>query len=190
MSEARLVLTDYLHNMRFHVDAVQTDGNDRLVVDGRPQAGFSTCTTPEVTVEAMEYREGQHIYTQKYPGNPSFNDCTLQRGTARQDSAFIDWIRQVVEGSGTYRATVQIKHYHRVGSLDQTFPSFGLKAKEALDVFGTAATATPARIYKLYQAWPIRHKVAGDLDATSSDVSIMELDLSYEWFDLEENTLV
>lgn len=190
MSEPRHVITDYLHNMRFHVDALQTDGNDRLVVDGRPQAGFSTCTTPEVTVEAMEYREGQHIYTQKYPGNPSFNDCTLQRGVARQDSAFIDWIRQVIEGSGDYRATVQIKHYHRVSALDQTFPSFGLNAKERLHVFkDDEGIATPSRIYRLYQTWPIRHKVAGDLDATSSDISVMELDLSYEWFDLVENVL-
>ena len=171
---------DYLHNFRFQASATDADGANRLVSDGRPQAGFSTVGTPEKTVEVAEYKEGIDIYMQKFPGNPSVNDITFNRGVARADSAFWDWLRVVVEGSGGYRATVTITQYHRIEALTRNFPVPGFEE----NVTRIPADAEGMLIY-LYNAFPIRHKVSSDLDATSSDVSVMELDIAYEYYELD-----
>lgn len=173
--------------MRFQVSAQKADATVLLkpslsTLDGRPEAGFSACTTPEVSTEPVEYREGTSIYGRKYPGVPSIADITLSRGVARNDSTFWDWMRQVVEGlggSGEYRADLTIKHYHRQEALDR-----GLPADTPPPATNTIIdTANPARQYFVHEAFPIRHKVAADLDATASEISIMELDVAYEYFE-------
>lgn len=179
---ARAQVTDFLHNMRFHVDVVNAGGADRLnlIPNGRPQAGFQSVSTPGVTVEGVEYKEGNNIYTKKYPGNPAMDDITLMRGVARGDSSFWDWLRVIIEGSGEYRADIQIKHYHRDSSLNREFPAQGIDNKTILNL------DLPARVYHVKEAFPTRHKVAGDLDSTASDISIMEMDITYEHFEVEE----
>jgi len=175
---ARPVAEDFLHSMRFHVEII--DGSRPDAGFGPPEAGFSMCSVPEATVEAVEYKEGTYIYTRKQPGNTSFSDVSLSRGVAITDTAFWVWMKTVIEGAGEYRQDIRIKHYHR----EEALPGSG-------DV-GANLTAIPtsedaARTYELFNAFPIRHKVAGDLDATASEISIMELDLSYEYFNLIVN---
>lgn len=179
---ARAQATDFLHSMRFHVDAIGVGGVQRLVVPGRPQAGFSQVTTPEATIEAVEYKEGNTIYTKKYPGNPTMSDITLSRGVTRGDSSFWSWVRIVLEGSGDYRADLEIKHFHRDVALVRTQPADGSQP----NMTEFPAGALPGRIYHVREAFPIRQKVAADLDATASEISIMEMDLSYEHFEVEE----
>jgi len=166
---ARAESTDFLHSMKFAVTATKLDGTSPLVgLEGRSvtdQGGFSACTTPEMTVEAVEYKEGTMIYTRKYPGNPSMSDLTLSRGVALKDSVFWNWTKQVVEGVGDYRVTLDIRHQHRAEAL-------------------SGRTVKAARLYKVEEAFPMRCKVAADLDATASEVSIAELDISYERFDV------
>jgi phage tail-like protein len=178
---ARAVSTDFIHSMRYHARVIPVGGGaDPLVPAGRPEAGFSNMSTPEATVEAVEYKEGTMIYTQKYPGNPSMSDLTFSRGVARRDSTFWDWLRRVIEGSGEYRATVNVMHYHRDTALPRPFPATG--ELNATDI----NKDSPARTYIVYEAFPIRHKVAADMDATASEISVMELDISYEHFEVVE----
>lgn len=178
---ARAQATDFLHSMRFHVDAIGVGGVTRLIVPGRPQAGFSAVTTPEVSVEAVEYREGNTIYTKKFPGLATMSDITMSRGVTRGDSAFWEWMRVVLEGGGEYRADLEIKHFHRDTSLTRTQPATGDQPN-----LTNINTDTPGRIYHVREATPIRHKVAADFDATASEISIMELDLAYEALEVEE----
>jgi phage tail-like protein len=190
----RPIATDFLHSMRFQVSA-QTATNTLYLNpsletgDTRPQAGFSACTTPEVSAEAVEYREGIFVYARKFPGNPTTSDVTLSRGVARNDSTFWDWMRIVVEGTGLpgdYRADVTIKHFHRAEALQKGVAGAAGNPQDATagQTNTNIDTDTPARQYILYQAFPIRHKVAADLDATASEISIMELDVAYEYFDV------
>lgn len=185
---ARPVDSDFLHSMRFHVSVV--DGEARGVTlqpdaEIRADAGFSMVSTPEATVEAVEYKEGTMIYTRKQPGNVTLADISMSRGVARRDSSFWSWVRKTIEGSGEYRVDLHIEHYHRVGSLtredsDGTNPNLVKMSSEA---------RSPARVYKIFNVFPVRHKVAADLDATASEISIMELDVSYESFEIEEREL-
>lgn len=181
---ARQVFEDFLHSMRFHVVAEQIGSFTPLQVEGFPDAGFSAVSTPELTVEAVEYKEGTMIYTQKYPGNPTVSDCTLSRGVARRDSSFWSWIRVVAEGTGNYRADLRILHFHRQESLQRGAPGAPAQPEVNLTAFDPAI---PAREYLCRECFPIRHKVAADLDATSSEISIMELDIAMEHFEVVEN---
>lgn len=180
---ARAQATDPLHNFRYHVRATPVEGlaDDPLQPGGAPlgdgfspastaEAGFQAASTPEYTVEVAEYREGLTTYTQKYPGTPTTNNVTLSRGVARYDTAFYDWVVAAIEG-GEYRTDMTYFHAQREG---RTHPF------NAQDNFTPAAS----KRYVLRNAWPSRVKVAADMDATSSDISLAEVDIEYENFDV------
>lgn len=178
---ARAVATDFLHSMRFHVDAIGVGGVPRLITPGRPQAGFSQVSVPELSSEAVEYKEGNTLYTKKFPGNPQVSDITLTRGVARGDSSFWEWMRVVVEGTGDYRADLEIKHFHRDTALIRRTPAFGSEPN-----LTNINVDAPARIYHVREAFPIRVKPAADFDATASEISLQECDISLETFEVDE----
>lgn len=185
---ARTVSQDYLHSMRFHVVVNGANNSGYLLGGGAdlatPHAGFSTCSTPECSIEAVEYKEGNFIYTRKYPGIPSVSDISMARGVARFDNSFWRWMQATVEGgpiigTGSYREDLTIHHYHRdeflAGGPDM-----------ALVNLGPGSNIKSARQYELHECFPIRHKCASDLDATAAEVSIMELDVGMEYFRILE----
>lgn len=191
---ARAASTDFLQNMRFHVVAATADsvnpfqykvvtGQTSAGVDVEAQAGFSAVTTPEVSVEVVEYHEGHHIYTHKFPGRPSVSDVTFSRGVAIEDTDFFYWTLQAIEGSDEdrYRADLFIYHGGRAGLPKAAITDLGSGKK---GVGGPSRRfsigSTPTRAYELKEAFPIRCKVAGDLDGTAGDISISELDVAYE----------
>lgn len=173
---ARPTTADYFQNNRFQLAIVDGSGFEAFTTE----AGFSACTLPEATVEQVEYREGNYLYSRKQPGNVSMNDLTLSRGVVLTETNFFTWMMQVVEGAvGThYRADLAIKHYHRDALPGTNAPAAGNQTVVALD------QASTFRTYTCYEAFPIRHKVASDLDATSSDISVAELDVGFEYFDM------
>jgi phage tail-like protein len=178
---ARAQKTDYLSSMRFFVDISNAQGGSvSLGTTATGSTGFQTCSTPEVAVEAVQYKEGTWIYPKKFPGMPSMSDVSLSRGVTRGDSSFWIWLKQIIEGSGEYRVDMAIKHYHRDNTLVGT--SSGNSNLTNLDI----VNGKPARIYNLKEAFAIRHKVASDLDSSSSEIAIMELDVTYEYFSIEE----
>lgn len=174
---ARAKSTDFLHNFRFHVTVDSLGGHDLKSQPGAGNivgAGFNTCSTPEATQEAVEYREGHFIYTQKYSGLPSISDVSLSRGVALSDGTFWGWMKDIIESGSEYRADVTIKHFHRDAKPDSATAS-------------ASPMPVPAAGYLEYRctnAFPTRHKVSSDLDATGSEVSIQELDLAVESFDV------
>lgn len=185
---ARAAASDPLHNFRFHVRANGTDsgsvngstdllqpggvGAGYTVGDGA-EAGFQAVTTPEFTLEHVEYREGTKTYTEKYPGIPTVNDLTMSRGVARKDTAFFDWIVRAIEGA-EYRADLTIFHILR-GARSRSFLA---------DDIGDANT----RRYVIRNGSPGRVKPAADLDATSGDVSLAEVDVIMERFEIQRDT--
>lgn len=191
----RAVATDVLSVFRFQVDAIGTFGA-RFLDTGNPQAGFVSVTVPEISVETIEYREGHHTYTKRLPGIPTMEPITLRRGVVRRDSAFWNWMKTVIEGSGSFRATVEIKHYSRArpGDLQAAAVSAGSgnplgdKLLSSFPRSGLISPDTvPARIYRVVEAFPVRCKLASDLEASDGSVSIAELDLAYEYIEMDLN---
>lgn len=167
---ARLQKADPLQGFRFHVEIVA--GEDFLTFKSddtsspKGEAGFQSATLPEQTSEMAEYREGAMTYTRKFPGVPTMNNVTLMRGVYLKDTKFDAWIKRTAEG-GEYRCDVAIYHWHR---QDKPAEMPGDTSK--------------ARIYLLHEAFPSRAKPGADLDSTSSEVSLAELDIEFEWFEV------
>lgn len=176
---ARAQATDPLHNFRFHVRAGRVGGGDPLQPSGTAEgfnistmgeAGFQSVTTPEYQVESVDYREGLMTYTQKYPGIPTTNELTMMRGVARYDTAFYRWVLDAIEGR-QYRADLTIFHALREGRSSPFSPG---------DDFAPARS----KQYQVLNAFPIRVKPAADMDSSASDVSLAEVDVAYEQFNV------
>ncbi len=172
----RPAANDLLQGFRFHVTAENADGNNPLYLsrgegfDSGGEAGFQSVTLPEITTEAVEYREGTYVWTQKYPGPPTVADCTLMRGIAKEDTAFYDWAMGAVNGE-QYRANVTIWHYQR----------------EEMGQANNADTSGSIRRYNCTECIPIRVKPAADLDSTSGEVSLGEVDFAMEGMTIDFN---
>jgi phage tail-like protein len=163
---ARAEASDPLHNFRFHVTT--ENGFAQYVDSELGEAGFQSVTLPELSVETVEYREGIHTYTRKFAGVPSVSDMTMMRGVTKSDTAFYDWVRAAAEG-GNYRTNLTVYQWHRDG-------------KQSVDKI---ADVDKARKYVCFECVPSRVKPGADLDATSSDVSLAELDVACEYFRIE-----
>lgn len=163
---ARTESSDVLHNFRFHVST--ENGQAKYVDSELGEAGFQSVTLPELSVETVEYREGIHTYTRKFPGIPTVSAMTMMRGVTKRDTSFFDWVKTAIEG-GEYRTNLTVFHWHRDG-------------KQAID---KVADVDKARKYNCYECLPSRVKPAGDLDSTASDVSLAEVDVEVEFFSIE-----
>lgn len=165
---ARLNVSDFLQNFRFFavegeppVDRREPAGKGKFL---KVAAAFSSISTPEVTTDIAEYRDGMSVLTKKQPSWPTFTTINFQRGVVRGDSEFFNWMDAAV-GGVPYRADLDIHHFHRVGWF----------------------VNQPARKYRLLEAMPERVKLASDLDSQSPDISIAEMDLAHEGLDLLES---
>lgn len=164
---ARAIKTDFYQNFRYHVRVVDGSpvGDDTKVLAA--QSGFNSVSIPELTMDAVEYREGTSVYTKKFSGIPTVSEVTLMRGVTKTDTDFWDWAKRAAEG-GEYRADVAIHHFNRTDVSGQS-----------IDVGKSSS-----RTYMCYECVPIRVKVTADMDATSGDVSIAEFGLAVERMDV------
>lgn len=163
---ARAIKTDYYHTFKFHMAIVSqtTEGGKTVGTQG----GFTSVTMPEITVETAEYQEGTMLYKRKFPGQVSFSDVSCNRGVVRGNTELYEWIRASYIGK-EYRADAEIKHIHRD------------EVTELTDFTAVAAK----RSVKLFEAMPTRVKLGSDFDAQSSDVSVEEFDIAYEYATLD-----
>lgn len=162
---ARAQATDFYHAFKFHV-VIGTPG-----ITGASDilSGFTAVTMPEQTLENVEYKEGVFLYRRKFPGDVTFSDITLSRGVAKKGTAFWDWINAVTLGE-QYRVDLNILHFHR----------------DDIQGLTDFTKATPKRIIRCFDCFPIRVKPGADFDAQASDISIEEMDLAIERFELSD----
>jgi phage tail-like protein len=165
---ARPVNTDFFQLFRFHIVALTDSLTEELAknintVPEYPDAGFMNVTMPEMSQGVAEIRDGITIFTKKQPGIPTFNDLTLSRGLTRRDIGLYKWMLTAITG-GQYRIDLAIYQFHRT------------------DIVQPADKRSPSRKIIIKDAFPMRFKPGGDLDASSEDISIVELDIAYENF--------
>ena len=88
---------DPLRNFRF-----------RLEIDGIQQAGFNEVTGLDVTVDPIDYREGDDLtFVRKLPGLTKFGNVTLKWGITNSTELY-DWHRAIVDGHIQRRPVVII----------------------------------------------------------------------------------
>lgn len=169
---SRAQATDFLQVFRYHARATSADGSRKLSPTGRPEAGFSAVGSPRMSIENAPYKEGTMVYARKQPGVPSFEDISFSRGVARGDTTFFDWAQQTGEGAGEYRADIDIMVYHRAQALVRTAGD----ARNTLNI----SVERPAIIIHVLEAFPNGVPLFGELDATSSEIAVTELGVTYE----------
>jgi phage tail-like protein len=124
------------------------------------QAGFEEVILPEISVEVIEYRNGneRESHVRKMPGLNKSSDVTLKRGVIGSLDLY-QWIDQVRRGDSSAYRTVVIT---------------------LLNEDRSSAVLT----WRLRNAWPVKYSFA-NLNAKSNDTLIEELVLTFEHLDIE-----
>ena len=126
----------------------------RVSIPGLPTGvGFQKVGGLSREVEVVEYLENMYDHTHKLPGRETVSDVTLERGMYADD--YLQGIYEKVFNNNTVRNTVVIQVCDRFGKIRREF--------------------------KCAEAWFSKYECA-DLDATSSDVIIETLTMTFEYF--------
>ena len=125
-----------------------------------PQAGFRECSEIGMSVDVIEYRNGndKESGVRKLTGLARYPDVTLRRGIMGSLDLY-EWLDEVRNGDEAAYRTVMVE----------------LQNEDRTQV---------AQTWKLLRARPVKH-VSGPFDAQCSDVAIEELTLAYERLQLE-----
>ncbi|HEU6443879.1 MAG TPA: phage tail protein [Gaiellaceae bacterium] len=125
-----------------------------------PRAGFQECSPIGMTVEVVEYRNGndRENNVRKLTGLARAEDVTLRRGIIGSLDLY-QWLDQIRNGDQGAVRTVVI----HLQSEDHT---------------------AVVQSWKLLRARIVRH-VSGPFDARATDVAMEELTLAYERLELE-----
>ena len=129
------------------------------VTDG-PQAGFQECSEIGMSLDVIEYRNGneRENAVRKLTGLARYPDVTLKRGIIGSLDLY-QWLNEIRNGDqAAYRTvTVQLMNEDHTSVVQE---------------------------WKLLRARPVKH-VSGPFNAQCSDVAIEELTLAYERLELE-----
>jgi phage tail-like protein len=129
------------------------------VTDG-PQAGFLECSEIGMSVDVIEYRNGndKESSVRKLTGLARYPDVTLKRGIIGSLDLY-EWLDDVRNGDESAYRTVTV---------------------QLMNEDHTAVVQT----WRLLRARPIKH-MSGPFNARHSDVALEELTLAYERLQME-----
>lgn len=125
-----------------------------------PQAGFSECSAIEMSVDVIEYRNGneKENAVRKLTGLARYPNVTLKRGIIGSLDLY-GWLDQIRDGDESAYRTVTVQ----------------LMSEDHANV---------VQEWKLLRARIVKH-VSGPLNAKGEDVAMEELTLAYERLELE-----
>ena len=125
-----------------------------------PQAGFQECSEIGMSVDVVEYRNGNEKENgvRKLTGLARYPDVTLRRGIIGSLDLYT-WLDEIRNGDETAYRTVTV----RLMNEDRS---------------------AVVQEWKLLRALAVRH-VSGPFDARRSDVAMEELTLAYERLEME-----
>jgi len=133
------------------------DFNFLIEAEDLEAAGFSEVTGLGVTVEVIEYRNGneKENRVRKLPGLSKYSNVTLKRGVTG-DLAFWDWIKSAIDGQVQRRGVT-------ISLLDEA--------------------RNPVMQWRLQRAWICKYE-GPSLNAGTSEVAIETLELCHEGLEL------
>jgi len=184
----RIRLLDRLQVYQFHLmDVSYSLAFPPWALD--PLLSFKSITAPEVQLEVEELAEGTHPFKRHLISGGSVSSITLTRGASFYDSEFWRWIVATVKGSpgGPFGSMsgkrrnlllIQFTGYSAtaIGEAGAELQAVAQVARGFLPDVG-GILRVPARAWLLMDCLPIRYKSGSDFDASSSEISLMELEL-------------
>jgi phage tail-like protein len=125
-----------------------------------PQAGFQECSQIGMSVDVIEYRNGndRENSVRKLAGLARYPDVTLRRGIIGSLDLY-QWLNEVRDGNVAAQRTVTV---------------------QLMNEDHTAVVQT----WKLLRARPVKH-LSGPFNAKGTDVAMEELVLAYERLEME-----
>ena len=191
---ARWRLFDMMQSYTFWVfDASGYNGNPLFSIF-TPEFGFSACSIPEISIEHKVVQPGNWGFKHRVVKNADVGTISLQRGARFYDSDFYLWVMNAIKGLQPVRRNlviVQYLGYRLIRKLSPPEPGqSAVGAEVSLNTSGAYGAATGIHVPPLDRipgrAWfcggclPLRYK-AGDFDAKTSDVTVMELEVQPEY---------
>jgi phage tail-like protein len=126
------------------------------VIDAVPAADFAECILPAVSIEVMEYREGNdpEYNVHKLPGLVKYGDLVLKRGIATAADSLVlwNWISGIIQGTG-------VSHALTVNLLD--------------------SKRNPVFQWSFSNAWPVKYESPA-LNGKTNALAIETLELAVE----------
>jgi len=157
-------------------DASGPVGNSLLSVFD-PVLGFSACSAPEISIETHDIQPGNWEYKRRVVKTADVASISLSRGARFYDSDFYNWITNAIVGRQPVRRNLVIVHFLGLRAQAQ---ATGANLSFPDTAVVQAGLRTPGRGWILYDCLPIRYKAGSDFDATSSEVSVQELEVQPE----------
>lgn len=174
---SRSRLEDLLRSNRFWLVDVIPSSTFPFWVLGAPFMGFQSITMPEISLEVDEVKQVNSMYKKYVYSGGSVGAITLMRGARVYDDTFFQWINRAVRGIDMNPRNLLLIQYTDINMSEYTGVDISLPtAMQAWEV----AQFVPGRAWLLWNTIPTRYKAGSDLDATSGEVSIMELDCQPE----------
>jgi phage tail-like protein len=190
---ARPRVLDYMQSNNFWLMDVDPNLNPPFFVFN-PTMGFSQCSGVEIELQTEEYHPLHSPYPIHLPTKGRVGPVTLSRGARFFDTDFYRWIDRAIRGVDDFRRNILL--IQMIGANAQTTEKFGLGGEFALQLLAGGGTSlalagaasvldvlpfketvrVPGRAWILYDSIPVRYR-AGELDASSADVTIMELEI-------------
>lgn len=149
-----------------------------------PVFGFSSCSAPEISAELKSVRPGNWEYPKHTVKAGNVNPVTLARGARFYDSDFYIWMNNAIKGIQPIRRTLVLVQFLPFRAQNQIA---NVNGQEDDNAYLSIGLRTPGRVWVMYNCVPTRYKAGSDFDATSSAVSIAELEMQPEY--ITESTI-
>lgn len=172
---ARIRLDDYMQAFNFWVVDIDPDLVPPFFALA-PSLGFQACSQIDLSVQHNEYRPLDQMHAVHMPESASVAPITLRRGALVGVSDFYDWVEAHEFGLARTRRNLLVVHFLGYGvdmppGLQAIAASIGAPFAEVV--------RPPGRAWILWDCVPTRYS-SGELDATSGEVVIHELELQPE----------
>lgn len=190
---ARQALKDILRNDSFYL--LDFSLGELTFATQLVQAGFKSCSVPELTVETQDVKEGNWPFARRVITGGSVNPITATKGVTWYDSDFWRWISRSLVGEGGgllsqipglpmgIRKDFVLVHFMKGTGLPMTLqlPGFdgGLFTKGGLG----EVSLVPAKAWIFRNAVPLRYKAGTDFDGEGGAISLAEIEFGYDYFD-------
>jgi hypothetical protein len=172
---SRRRIFDMLQSHRFWLLDLLPSSVYPFFVLGSPLYGFASISAPEITLELREIKQLNSMWKSEAYAGGGASAITLTRGARYNDDTFYDWVKRAMRGSDTVQRTLLLIHYTGQNAL-QGPGGWSLDCPAPLDSWEGAAFV-PGRVWVLWSCLPTRYKAGTDFDASSAEVSMMELEL-------------
>lgn len=167
-------LEDLLQSYRFWLVDMVPSSTFPFFVLGSPIMGFQSITAPEITLDTDEIKQVNSMFKKQAYSGGSVGPITLTRGCRVYDDTFRLWVDRAIRGIDMVNRDLLLIQFTNINVENELGISVDLPvAIEAWE----AAAFVPGRAWVLWNCIPTRYKAATDFDATSGEVSIMELDV-------------